>query len=66
MIKKRYLGDYIVRWTDKDGTRKSKKYEDWHTAQKAYRWLGAAGITDVDIAVESKKLSIEEKQNEQG
>jgi glutamyl/glutaminyl-tRNA synthetase len=55
MQHKRYEGNFIVRWTDLDGTRKKKAYDDWDVAQKAFRWLGSNGVKDADIAVKSPK-----------
>lgn len=49
---KRYSGNYIVRWTDKKGTKNRKTYTDYATALKAKNWLLEQGIDNIDIAVE--------------
>lgn len=49
---KRYSGKYIIRWTDQNGNKQRKVYDDYLTASKARKWLTDAGIADADIAVE--------------
>ena len=49
---KRYTGNYIVRWTDKQGKSQRKSYKDYGTAQKARKYLTDNGVGDADIAVE--------------
>lgn len=49
---KRYTGNYIIRWIDKQGNKNRKTYTDYATALKAKKWLIDGGIDNVDIAVE--------------
>lgn len=48
----RYTGNYIIRWTDKNGKQWSKTYTDYLTAIKAKKWLIDQGADNIDIAVE--------------
>ena len=47
----RYLGTYKVRWTDKNGDKHSKTYDDYATAIKAKHYLIERGADNIDIAV---------------
>jgi hypothetical protein len=60
MQHKRYIGAFIVRWTDNNNKRHIKHYDTWNEAQKAFRWLGANGVKDADIAVKSPKTDKDE------
>ncbi len=42
---------YVVRWSDRDGSDKSKEYDDEKSARKAKEWLLNNGSSSVDIAV---------------
>ena len=49
---KRYTGNYIVKWLDKDDKKHSKVYSDYGLAIKARKWLVEQEAKDIDIAVE--------------
>jgi hypothetical protein len=51
MSKMKYFGRYLVRWTDSNGKKHKKEYDDWETAQKALRWLGKSNVRQADIAI---------------
>ena len=55
---KRYSGKYIIRWTDQNGNKQRKVYDDYLTASKARKWLTDGGIADADIAVELQASSM--------
>lgn len=42
---------FIVRYTDKDGKKGQKIYDDYSTVIKAKKWLIQNGYIEVDIAV---------------
>ena len=42
---------FTVRWQDQNKQEKSKTYDDYDTATKAYKWLIASGADGVDIAI---------------
>ena len=56
MVKK-YTGNYILTWLDKDDKSNSKVYTDYSTVLKARKWLLESGATSIDIAVEMKNVS---------
>ena len=56
---KRYSGNYVIRWENKDGTEMRKTYPDYLTVLKAKKWLVDSGAIDIDIAI---KVTTEEKQ----
>ena len=51
---KRYTGNYIIRWTDKNGNKDQKVYSDYSTVLKAKKWLLDNGALEINIAVEMK------------
>lgn len=42
---------FAVRWTDQDGKRQRKEYNDQRTAYKALKWVIDNGGVDADVAV---------------
>lgn len=57
---KKYTGNYILTWLDKDDKRNSKTYADYSTTLKARKWLIDSGATGIDIAVEVNNKPIEQ------
>lgn len=47
---------FIVRWQDDRGEDRNKTYDDYATAQKAYKWLMNNGVEIVDIAILKKVI----------
>lgn len=56
MVKK-YTGNYILTWLDKDDKSNSKVYNDYSTVLKARKRLLENEATSIDIAVEMKNVS---------
>lgn len=52
----KYSGQFLVRWSDKDGKKRSKTYPVYKDAQKALKWLRDNGSIDADIAISRDKL----------
>ena len=42
---------FTVRWQDQNKQEKSKTYDDYDTATKAYKWLIVSGAAGVDLAI---------------
>ena len=51
-MSRKYTGNYILSWYDKDDKYGTKVYTDYPTAIKARKWLVDNGAKSVDIAVE--------------
>lgn len=51
MIKK-YTGNYVLSWYDKNNKYMNKVYTDYQTSLKAKKWLLDNGGSNIDIAVE--------------
>ena len=53
-MSKRYTGNFVVRWVDKENNNKRKVYTDYLLAKQAQKWLTDRGIDNADIAVETQ------------
>lgn len=45
------MNKLLVRWTDNQGNKQSKLYDDEKLARKARDWLLSMGAEDADIAI---------------